>query len=152
MKRVPRLGGETRAALDDQPESESELAPMPHPRLDHITLPVSDWRASRDWWRDQLGFEVEFEMADAGVAAVRDQADLTVFLSQSDGVVIPPGLVLTVQVGDVEATHQRLLAAGACFAHGPQAVFWGYGAECFDPNGYVLRLWDEASMKAKGGG
>ena len=121
-------------------------------RLDHLTLPVKDWRASRDWWRDKLGFEVEFELEGAGVAAMRDEADLTVFLGQADNVVIPPGLALTVQVADVEAKHAELAAAGVAFVHPPRKVFWGYGAELKDPNGYVIRLWDEASMKAKGGG
>ena len=122
------------------------------PRLDHITLPVRDWRVSRDWWRDKLGFEVEFEMEGAGVAAMRDEADLTVFLGQADEVTIPNGLALTIQVSDVEVRHAALKAAGVAFEHGPQKVFWGYGAELLDPNGYRLRLWDEASMKAKGGG
>ena len=121
-------------------------------RLDHISLAVRDWRASRDWWRDQLGFEVEFELEGAGVAAMRDEADLTVFLGQAEDVVIPPGLALTVQVADVEAKHSQLTAAGVAFEHPPQKVFWGYGAELLDPNGYRIRLWDEASMKAKGGG
>jgi hypothetical protein len=31
-------------------------------------------------------------------------------------------------------------------------VYWGYGAELLDPDGYRIMLWDEASMKAKGGG
>jgi catechol 2,3-dioxygenase-like lactoylglutathione lyase family enzyme len=121
-------------------------------RLDHISLPVRDWRASRDWWRDRLGFEVEFEIPDAGVAAMRDEADLTVFLGQADQVVVPPGLALTVQVDDVETRSAALAAAGVAFEHPPAKVFWGYGAELLDPNGYRLRLWDAASMKAKGGG
>ena len=120
-------------------------------RLDHISLAVRDWRASRDWWRDKLGFEVEFEIEGAGVAAMRDEADLTVFLGQADEVVIPPGLALTIQVDDVEARSAALAAAGVAFEHLPAKVYWGYGAELFDPNGYRLRLWDEASMKAKGG-
>jgi catechol 2,3-dioxygenase-like lactoylglutathione lyase family enzyme len=122
------------------------------PRLDHIGLAVSDWRASRDWWRDRLGFEVEFEIPDAGVAAMRDDADLTVFLGQAPNVSVPEGLNLTVQVADVEATHATLSAAGVPFVHPPAKVYWGYGAELKDPDGYVIRLWDEASMKAKGGG
>jgi catechol 2,3-dioxygenase-like lactoylglutathione lyase family enzyme len=122
------------------------------PRLDHISLPVKDWRVSRDWWRDKLGFEVEFELEHAGVAAMRDEADLTVFLGQADEVTAPPGLALTIQVSDVEMRHAALKAAGVAFEHGPQKVFWGYGAELLDPNGYRLRLWDEATMKAKGGG
>ena len=121
-------------------------------RLDHISLAVKDWRASRDWWRDKLGFEVEFEIEGAGVAAMRDEADLTVFLGQADEVLIPPGLALTVQVDDVEAKSAALAAAGVAFEHPPTRVYWGYGAELLDPNGYRLRLWDEASMKAKGGG
>ena len=122
------------------------------PRLDHISLPVNDWRASRDWWRDKLGFEVEFEMEGAGVAAMRDEAELTVFLGQAQAVSIPPGLVLTVQVADVDAKAAELGAAGVAFERWPQKLFWGYGAELRDPNGYLLRLWDEASMKANGGG
>ena len=31
-------------------------------------------------------------------------------------------------------------------------VFWGYGAELRDPDGYSLRLWDQKSMKEKGEG
>ena len=119
-------------------------------RLDHIELAVKDWRASRDWWRDRLGFAVEFEIAERGVAAMCDEAELTVFLSQSDEVVIPPRFSLTIQVDDVDATHQALSELGVEFIHPPQPVFWGYGAELLDPNGYRLRLWDEASMAAKG--
>ena len=122
------------------------------PRLDHITLPVKDWRASRDWWRDKLGFEVEFEMADAGIAAMRDSADLTVFLSQADAMGAPAGMALTVQVNDVDAKAAELAAAGVALEQRPRKLFWGYGAELRDPNGYLLRLWDEASMKANSEG
>ncbi len=119
-------------------------------RLDHIELAVKDWRASRDWWRDHLHFEVEFE--NEGMAAMRDSADLTVFLVQDDPVVIPPRFALTIQVDDVDGTHQILTGLGLEFVHPPAKVFWGYGAELLDPNGYRLRLWDEKSMAVKGGG
>jgi catechol 2,3-dioxygenase-like lactoylglutathione lyase family enzyme len=121
-------------------------------RLDHITLPVKDWRASRDWWRDQLGFQVEFEIEDAGVAAVCDETDLTLIFEQ--GLVNPPprAMCLAVQVADVEDKHAELAARGVAFEHPPQKVTHGYGAELLDPNGYRVFLWDEASMKAKGGG
>ncbi len=49
-------------------------------RLDHLSLPVGDWQKSRDWYRRHLGFEVEFEIPDRRTAAMRDDADLTVFL------------------------------------------------------------------------
>jgi catechol 2,3-dioxygenase-like lactoylglutathione lyase family enzyme len=120
------------------------------PRLDHLSLPVNDWQASRDWYERHLGFEVEFEIPDRKTAAMRDDADLTIFLCE--GEVVPcPGISFTIQVDDVEARHRELAAAGIPFVHPPMKVFWGY-AELRDPNGYMLRLWDQKSMKEKGGG
>jgi catechol 2,3-dioxygenase-like lactoylglutathione lyase family enzyme len=121
------------------------------PRLDHLSLPVRDWRKSRDWYKDRLGFEVEFEIPDRKTAAMRDDADLTIFLYEGE-VVDCPGISFTVQVNDVEARHNMLVAAGLSFVHPPMKVFWGYGAELCDPDGYRLRLWDQKSMKEKGGG
>ena len=34
-------------------------------------------------------------------------------------------------------------------AHGPQKNFWGYGPELADPDGYIVRLWDERTMREK---
>jgi catechol 2,3-dioxygenase-like lactoylglutathione lyase family enzyme len=120
-------------------------------RLDHVSLPVRDWRKSRDWYRDHLGFEVEFEIADRRTAAMRDDADLTIFLYEGE-VIACPGIAFTIQVGDVEAIHRSLTAAGVPFVHPPMKVFWGYGAELRDPDGYSLRLWDQTSMPEKEGG
>ena len=116
-------------------------------RLDHIALPVRDWRASRDWWTRHLGFEVEFEIPNG--VAVRDEADLTVFLVE--GTVTATDIAFTIQVEDVGARHAAMAEAGVAFVHSPQRAFWGYGAELLDPNGYRLRLWDDASMAAEGG-
>jgi catechol 2,3-dioxygenase-like lactoylglutathione lyase family enzyme len=121
------------------------------PRLDHLSLPVRDWRKSRDWYKDRLGFEVEFEIPDRKTAAMRDDADLTVFLYEGQ-VVDCPGISFTIQVDDVEAKHDALVAGDIPFVHPPMKVFWGYGAELCDPDGYRLRLWDQKSMKEKGGG
>ena len=121
------------------------------PRLDHLSLPVRDWRKSRDWYKDQLGFEVEFEIPDRETAAMRDDADLTIFLYEGN-VVDCPGISFTIQVDDVEAKHDLLAAGGVPFVHPPMKVFWGYGAELCDPDGYRLRLWDQRSMNEKGGG
>lgn len=118
-------------------------------RLDHMALPVRDWQASRDWYRDRLGFEVEFEIPERKTAAMKDSAGLTIFLHQAD-VPPTPGITFTLQVDDVEAKHRELGAAGIAFVHPPMKVFWGYGAELLDPNEYRLQLWDEKSMKEKG--
>jgi len=119
-------------------------------RLDHMSLPVRDWQRSRDWYQRHLGFEVEFEIPDRKTAAMHDDADLTVFLYESE-VAACPGISFTIQVDDVEATHRQLAGAGISFVHPPKKVFWGYGAELHDPDGYTLRLWDQKSMGEKGG-
>jgi predicted enzyme related to lactoylglutathione lyase len=121
------------------------------PRLDHLSLPVRDWRKSHDWYKDRLGFEVEFEILDRKTAAMRDDADLTMFLYEGQ-VVNCPGISFTIQVDDVEAKYDALVAGGISFVHPPMKVFWGYGAELSDPDGYRLRLWDQKSMTEKGGG
>jgi predicted enzyme related to lactoylglutathione lyase len=120
-------------------------------RPDHMSLPVSDWRRSRDWWRDVLGLKIEFEMPERSAVAMVDEADLTVFLENGE-VISNPVLGFTIQVDDVEARHATLAAAGVAFVHPPMKVFWGYGAELVDPDGYRLYLWDETSMREKGGG
>ncbi|MBS0277331.1 MAG: VOC family protein [Proteobacteria bacterium] len=120
-------------------------------RLDHISLPVRDWERSRDWYRDNLGFDVEFQIPERKTAAMKDSADLTIFLYEGDAVPAP-GIAFTIQVDDVDAKHRDLSAKGIAFVHPPQKVFWGYGAELTDPDGYRLQLWDETSMKEKGGG
>jgi len=120
-------------------------------RLDHLSLPVHDWQKSRDWYKNHLGFKIEFEIPDRKTAAMRDDADLTIFLYEGR-VSDCPGISFTIQVDDVEAKHNALAGAGISFVHPPMRVFWGYGAELCDPDGYRLRLWDPKSMEEKGGG
>jgi catechol 2,3-dioxygenase-like lactoylglutathione lyase family enzyme len=119
------------------------------PRLDHLTLPVGDWQKSRDWYCRHLGFQLEREIAEAGIAAIRDDADLTIFLQRGEAA-HSPMLAFTIQVDDVEEKYRSLSAAGVGFVHPPMKAFWGYGAELRDPDGYILRLWDEKSMREKG--
>jgi catechol 2,3-dioxygenase-like lactoylglutathione lyase family enzyme len=119
------------------------------PRLDHIQLPITDWRRSRNWYCDHLGFQVEFEMPEQRFVAVRDDADLTIFLCEGHPTVTSTGLSFTIQVGDVDAKYAQLSAAGVAFIHPPKKVYWGYGAELLDPDGYRVLLWDEKSMKEK---
>ena len=57
-------------------------------KLDHLTLAVRDWKASRGWHAGYLGFKVEFEVPQGGgsgsCVAVEDDGGLTVFLEQFD--------------------------------------------------------------------
>jgi catechol 2,3-dioxygenase-like lactoylglutathione lyase family enzyme len=124
-------------------------------KLDHLSLPVSDWKISRDWYVAHLGFVVEFEAPEggsrsAGVAAVQDDAGLTIFLDQTAEPIQSGQATYTFQVEDVDALFARLDAAGVRFLAAPGKQFWGYGAVLADPDGHVLHLWDETSMREKG--
>jgi catechol 2,3-dioxygenase-like lactoylglutathione lyase family enzyme len=123
-------------------------------KLDHLAITVRDYHASRDWYVGNLGLRVEFEVADRRTVALQDDAGLTLFLAEEGGGVRPApsgSIFLTFQVADVNAKYRELAARGIGFTHVPQKLFWGYGAELLDPDGYRIGLWDEASMRKKGG-
>ena len=96
-------------------------------KLDHLTIPVSCWTASRDWYVDVLGLELEFEVPSRLTAAVRDNHDFTIFLAQGAAPPDPAGFALTFQVADVHAAFEVLSSKGAQFIHPPSKQFWGYG-------------------------
>jgi catechol 2,3-dioxygenase-like lactoylglutathione lyase family enzyme len=126
-------------------------------KLDHVALAVSDWRRSRDWYAEMLGLTLEFELADGGAArlgaaALKDEDGLTLFLEQASGEIAPCACVHYFQVADVDVTYAALSRKGVAFLRPPQKQFWGYGAELADPDGHLLRLWDENSMREKGDG
>jgi catechol 2,3-dioxygenase-like lactoylglutathione lyase family enzyme len=74
-------------------------------KFDHMALPVSDPQASADWYVKNFGFEVEFE--NAGVIAIKDDADFTIFLYKPTGSLAGVKCTFTLQVKDVEAKHRR---------------------------------------------
>lgn len=119
-------------------------------KLDHLSIVVSDCRRSQDWYTKNLGLTVEFEVPGGNTIAVQDDAGLTLFLAQG-ATVNPASCVLTFQVDDVEAKYRELPANGVSFDKSPQKLFWGYGAELRDPDGYLIYLWDERTMREKGG-
>ena len=118
-------------------------------RLDHLTIPVKHYAISRDWYASTLRLRVEFEVAERKTVALQDDAGFTLFLVESDEV-RSPLCTLTFQVDDVEATYRELSSRSVVFEKAPQKLFWGYGAELRDPDGYLLHLWDETSMRTKG--
>lgn len=122
-------------------------------KLDHLAITVRDYRAARDWYVDNLGLRVEFEVVDQRTVALQDDGGLTLFLAEERNGVRPApsdSVCLTFQVADVDATYRALATRGIRFTHVPQKLFWGYGAELLDPDGYRIRLWDETSMLEKG--
>jgi catechol 2,3-dioxygenase-like lactoylglutathione lyase family enzyme len=118
-------------------------------RLDHLTIPVRQRAVSRDWYVSNLGLRVEFEVAERKTVALQDDAGFTLFLVESDEMRSTP-CTLTFQVDDVQATYDKLSSRSVAFEKPPQKLFWGYGAELRDPDGYLLYLWDEVSMRTKG--
>jgi len=120
-------------------------------RLDHVAIPVRNRERSREWYTMHFGFRVEFEVPERKTVALEDDAGLTLFLVESAEPPVPPFCTLTFQIDDVEAKHRELTAKGLVFEKNPQKLFWGYGAELRDPDGYLVYLWDERSMREKGG-
>ncbi|MGD1210655.1 MAG: VOC family protein [Candidatus Acidiferrales bacterium] len=119
-------------------------------KFDHMMLPVADCDATCDWYVKNLGFKVEFEIAKARTVAIQDDAGFTIFLQETRKPIAGERCALTMQVKDVDEVYRALSEKGVKFIHAPQKLFWGYGAELADPDGYLVRLWDEVSMREKG--
>jgi predicted enzyme related to lactoylglutathione lyase len=118
-------------------------------KFDHLRIPVTNLGRSRDWYVTTLRLTVEFEVPDRQTVALQDSAGFTVFLQKVDVPIRPNGCALWFQVVDVDATFTEWCARGVEFAHAPRKAYWGYGAELHDPDGYLIRLWDERSMKER---
>lgn len=118
-------------------------------KLDHMSLPVADLGRSRDWYVMTLGLKVEFEVPERGAVALQDSEGFAIFLQQAEAPVDAEGHAMWFQVTDVDATFAAWSARGTAFTHGPRKSYWGYGVELADPDGYLVRLWDERSMKEK---
>jgi predicted enzyme related to lactoylglutathione lyase len=116
-------------------------------KFDHLRIPVTGLARSRTWYINTLGLTVEFEVSDRQTLALQDSGDFTIFLQEVRSPVHTNGCALWFQVADVDATFTEWSARGTEFVHGPQKSYWGYGAELKDPDGYLVRLWDERSMK-----
>ena len=114
-------------------------------RVSHMVLPVSDVHQSRDWYVDKLGFTVEREHEE--VVGLKDQSGLTIFLQKAAGILAGQKITLTIQVDNVDTKHQELASLGVKFVSPPKRLFWGYGAEVLDPDGYMNHLWDEVTMR-----
>ncbi len=110
-----------------------------------MALPVSNVQKSREWYVKNLGFKVEFERG--GITAIQDSAGFTIFLRKAARRLVGEKVVLTVQVRSVDRKYQELESAGVAFVNAPQRLFWGYGAELLDPDGYMINLWDRVTMR-----
>ena len=119
-------------------------------QLDHLTIYVSDVARSRDWYVRTLDLKIEFEIPAIKGVALQDSAGFSLFLEERPAREFAPSCMLTFQVDDVEFKCQQLTGQGLELEAAPQKLPWGYGAELLDPDGYVIRLWDQRSMREKG--
>ena len=120
-------------------------------KFDHMNLPVSDPDASCDFYVKTFGFKVEFEVKERRTIAIQDDAGFTIFLYPAAKSLDGAKCSLALQVDNVDGVYSKLSREGVKFSNPPGKYFWGYGAELFDPDGYQLMLWDEVTMREKGG-
>jgi catechol 2,3-dioxygenase-like lactoylglutathione lyase family enzyme len=114
-------------------------------KLNHLTLTVRDYVRARDWYVGALGLVLEFEHPERGFGALADEADFGLLLQEGDPAGNPPRLALYFEVEDVDAFYHYSSARGLAFDHEPRTEVWGYGPQVRDPDGYVLRFWDQRS-------
>jgi predicted enzyme related to lactoylglutathione lyase len=115
-------------------------------RLNHLTLFVGDRSVASDWYVSNLDLEVEFEVAETASTALRDPQDFAIFLEERSSDDGAPRCVLYFQVDDVDVEYRRLEQNDVQIAHTPQQTAWGYGPEVVDPDGHLVRLWDQRSV------
>ena len=109
------------------------------------SINVSDLDRSIAWYRDGLGFEVIYRMADYGWCEMRSPVEgVTLGLQQAEaGFGAEGGATLAFSVSDVDAARKHLESMGARF-DGDTVVIPGENgvrlANFFDPDGNPLTL------------
>ena len=114
--------------------------------LNHLTIRVSNYTASRDWYVQNFGFRVEFENIASGFGGLEDGGAVELILVQGS---LPAGdrdCMLTLQCDSLHEKYRELTARGVSFTHEPKSVPWGFGAELADPDGYRVMIWDKHTM------
>jgi uncharacterized glyoxalase superfamily protein PhnB len=118
-------------------------------RLDHLAITVRNCARSREWSTENFGFQIEVDIAERHAVGLKDDGDFTLFLAEDPAGEIAASCTLTFQVDDVESKYRQLSQKGLRFEKAPQKLFWGYGTELRDPDGDLIYLWDQRSMRDK---
>ena len=114
--------------------------------LNHLTIHVSNYTASRDWYVNNFGFRVEFENVESGFGGLEDSGGMELILVQCSMPNRERDCALTLQCDSVHGKYDELISRGVHFIHEPKNVLWGYGAELMDPDGYRVMIWDKDTM------
>ena len=115
-------------------------------KLDHLCLHVRNSAKSRDWYTQMLGLELEFESLKDGIVALKDEAEFGLLLYQDEALKELPRLEIYFQIPNVDQFYTRSSARSLRFDHPPERKVWGYGPQLTDPDGYVLRFYDQRSI------
>ena len=125
-------------------------------------LSVSDWRASRDFYCDLIGFSVRYDRPEEGFAflvlgeaqLMIDQIGIGRDFDAGDGRLTRPfgrGLNLQIRVPALEPILARLRTAGISLYLEPEEKWYRQGTMevgnrqfiVADPDGYLLRLFED---------
>ena len=119
------------------------------PRLVSVVLEVADLERSERLYREGFGLDLHSSHHDdddrwiGGTHAAvswTDGAFAHFALYQAKGVERTTGAQVGFRVDDLEASHERAVAAGAEVIHGPIAQPWGRSARYRDFDGNVVEL------------
>lgn len=106
-------------------------------------LSVADMKASLAWYRDVLGFKVQYQMDDMGWCELETPVvRVNVGLSQVEKPEVKGGATLTFGTKDIDAARAKLEAQKVRF-DGPTQVIEGMVklATFYDPDGNKLMLY-----------
>jgi GNAT superfamily N-acetyltransferase len=99
-------------------------------------LPVTNVAETQSYYRDVLGFRIDWIWEDGYGSVSRDEA--TVFLCASRGIIVPQTHIM--QVGDVDAVHAEWSESGAKLHGEPVDQPWGIREFTLeDNNGHLFR-------------
>lgn len=84
-------------------------------KLDHLTIFVSDYRASREWYTSCFGLHVAFENVASGVGGLEDDAGVELLLEQRAQSPRGRDCVLTFQCDSVHDKYQGIAGTRDCF-------------------------------------
>lgn len=117
-----------------------------------ITLFVDDLAAAKRFYQDVFDLPVAFEDANSCVFDFGNAIVNLLATSAAPGLIAPAAvapadagarLQLTIQVDDVDATADKLIARGVVLLNGPMDRPWGIRTASFmDPGGHI---WEIAS-------
>lgn len=133
------------------------MAPMPPP-LPHPVpeVPVSDLAAAAAYYRDCLGFALDWSGEELGLAGI-SSGHCRLFLAsarhrQGSGTAGPTTTWLNLDSTEqVDALHRAWSASGARVLSAPESKAWGlHEFTATDPDGNLLRVFHDFATPARG--